>query len=85
VDAAERVRRGEIKGVTAAAHAEIAESLRSPTAPELIVATTPARSSFVLVEGHVRLTTYALCPELLPDELELYLAEAEDMAAWSEF
>lgn len=83
--AAERIRRGEIDGVTVEEHAVIAESLRSPTPPELIAATTPDRSSIVLVEGHVRLTTYALFPELLPKELELYLGEAEDMGAWSEF
>jgi hypothetical protein len=53
--------------------------------PELIVVTTPDRGKLVVLEGHYRLTAYAMFPERLPDELELYLGEAEDMAAWSEF
>jgi hypothetical protein len=70
VEAAKRIRRGEIEDVRAEEHAELARALCSP-AP--------------LLEGHVRLTAFALFPEFLPDELELYLGVAEDMDAWSEF
>jgi hypothetical protein len=86
VEASKRIRRGEVAGVSADEHAEIAAALHSPTPPpELIAVTKLEHRPLVLVEGHVRLTAYALFPEFLPDELELYLGIAEDMAAWSEF
>ncbi len=86
VVAAERIRRGEIEGVTVDEHAEIAGTLAATNRPpELIAATKPDHARVVLVEGHARLTAYALFPELLPPELELYLGVAEDMDAWSEF
>jgi hypothetical protein len=53
--------------------------------PELIVVTEPDHAKLVVLEGHYRLTAYAMFPELLPDELELYLGEAEGMAAWGNF
>jgi hypothetical protein len=86
VVAAERIRRGEIEGVTVEEHAEIAQALSATSPhPELIVVTKPDHARPVLVEGHVRLTVYALFPDLLPPELELYIGVAEDMDAWSEF
>ena len=51
----------------------------------LIAVTTPAHEPIVLVEGHVRLTAYALFPERLPDELELLLGISEAITGWSEF
>jgi hypothetical protein len=36
----------------------------------------------VLLEGHVRLTSYALWPEYLPDELEILLGLSENAASW---
>jgi hypothetical protein len=80
-DAARRIRAGEVPGVTAAEHEPFA---RTPQ-PELIAATTPALSPLVLVEGHVRLTAYALHPELVADELEILLGVSDEMAGWSEF
>jgi hypothetical protein len=86
VVAAERIRRGEIDGVTAEEHAEFAEALRSSASPaELIAVTKPDRSRIVVVEGHVRLTAYALFPEVLPEELEVYLGMAEDIDSWPSF
>jgi len=58
---------------------------RAATNPELIVLTDPARSKLVLLEGHVRLTAYGAHPELLPDELELYLGASPDIAAWCQW
>lgn len=86
VEAAKRIRRGEIEDVRAEEHAELARALRSPAPPpELIAVTKREGMPLVLLEGHVRLTAFALFPEFLPDELELYLGVAEDMDAWSEF
>ena len=42
-------------------------------------------SKLVLLEGHVRLTAYGAFPELLPDELEIYLGEYPQIAEWSEW
>jgi hypothetical protein len=80
-DAADRIRRGEVPGSTVEEHRMLFDAPQ----PELIVVTTPDRGKLVVLEGHYRLTAYAMFPERLPDELELYLGEAEDMAAWSEF
>jgi hypothetical protein len=51
------------------------------TNPELIAVRVPG-SYLVLLEGHVRLTSYALFPQHLPDELEIYLGESPRMAEW---
>jgi hypothetical protein len=79
--AADKIRRGEVPGSTVEEH----RMLLDRPQPELIVATKPDRAQLVVLEGHYRLTAYAMFPELLPDELELYLGEAEDMGAWGNF
>jgi hypothetical protein len=55
------------------------------TNPELIAVTDPDRSKLVLLEGHVRLTAYAAFPELLPDELEVYLGTSPRVAEWCQW
>jgi hypothetical protein len=55
------------------------------TNPELIVVTTPERTKLVVLEGHLRLSSYANFPEFLPSELELYLGVSPRMAGWSNF
>ena len=80
-EAARRIRAGEVAGVTAEEHAPV---IAAPHA-ELIAAATPALSPLVLVEGHVRLTAYALFPERLPDELEILLGVSDGMAGWCQF
>jgi hypothetical protein len=79
--AADRIRQGEVPGSTMEEHRMLLDSPQ----PELIVVTKPDRAKLVCLDGHYRLTAYAMFPELLPDELELYLGESEDMTAWSEF
>jgi hypothetical protein len=86
VDAAARIRRGEVAGVTAEEHEPIAARLQAPEQrAELIAAAPPDLSRLVVVEGHVRLTAYALYPQYLPAELEIFLGTAEDMNHWTEF
>jgi hypothetical protein len=80
-DAADRIRRGLVEGVTAEEHEPIAARLRDGSAQDLIVVGPP----LVLVEGHVRLTSYALFPEYLPPELELFLGESPRIEEWSNF
>jgi hypothetical protein len=85
-DAARRIRAGEVAGVSAEEHEPIAAALRTHVTPtELIAVTTPAKSRLVLVEGHVRLTAYALFPEYLPEELEIVLGVSAEMARWCQF
>jgi hypothetical protein len=86
-DAAERIRGGEVPGVTADEGDEaIAAALESGAPPpELIAVTNPAHAPVVLVEGHVRLTAYALFPEYLPEELEIILGVASHISDWSQF
>jgi hypothetical protein len=79
--AAARIRAGEVPGSSVEEHEAYA---RQPQA-ELIVATTPAHSPLVVLEGHVRLTAYALFPELVPDEVEILLGVSEEMPRWSNF
>ncbi|HEY3543020.1 MAG TPA: hypothetical protein VGK79_10800 [Gaiellaceae bacterium] len=55
------------------------------TNPPLIVVAPPDRSKLVLLEGHVRLTAYAAFPELLPEELEVYLGTSPRIAEWCQF
>jgi hypothetical protein len=51
----------------------------------LIAVTTPTHEKLVLVEGHVRLTAYALFPERVPDELEILLGISDEMPKWCQF
>jgi len=84
--AAERIRRGLVPGADPEAHEPIAAALRAPQPPpELIALAPPEHSPVVLIEGHVRLTAYALFPQYLPDELELFVGVAEHARDWSEF
>jgi hypothetical protein len=85
-EAALRIRAGKHDGVTAAEHEPWAAALRSSSPPpELIAVTTPAHAPLVLLEGHVRLTAFALFPEYLPPELEILLGVSEEMPRWCMF
>jgi hypothetical protein len=84
-EAARRIRAGLVEGVDAASYRPIAVRLRcADPPPELIAVATPG-GPLVLVEGHWRLTAYALYPEFLPEELEILLGVSEDVARWSEY
>jgi hypothetical protein len=80
-DAARRIRAGEVPGVSAEEHQHLVQAAQ----PELIAVTTPAFSPVVLVEGHVRLTAYALFPDALPSELEILLGVSGEMTGWCLF
>ena len=84
-DAAWRIRAGMIAGVTAAEHESAASASVAKPPPELIAVTTPVHMPLVLVEGHVRLTAYALFPEYLPPETEILLGISEEIPRWWAF
>jgi len=81
-EAARRIRAGEIEGVTVEEHERFADAAAEP---ELIAATTDALHPLVLVEGHARLTAYALFPERLPAQLEVLLGISPEMPGWCQF
>jgi hypothetical protein len=81
-EAARRIRAGELAGVTVDEHESFADAAAQP---ELIAAATPELDPLVLVEGHARLTAYALFPERLPPELELFVGISPEMPAWCQF
>jgi hypothetical protein len=84
LDAAGRIHAGEIAGVTVDDGDE-AMAAAAATNPGLIAVTTPARSPLVLLEGHARLTAYALFPACLPGELEIVLGISGEITSWSLF
>lgn len=79
-DAAARIRAGEVPGVSPEEHERYLGS-----DSELIVATTPDRSRLVLVEGHVRLTAYALFPDRVPNEVEVLVGSSSGMPRWCQW
>jgi hypothetical protein len=82
-EAAGRIRAGLVPGCTVEEHEPLAVALQgNPPPPELIVATTTEDSPLVVLEGHFRLTAYALFPDYMPDELEVLLGVSDEMAEW---
>jgi hypothetical protein len=85
-NAARLIRSGAIPGVGDEGNDVIARATTSEhPPPELIVATTQSLSPLVVLEGHVRLTAYALYPELLAPEHEVLVGVSDRMAEWSNF
>ena len=50
--------------------------------PELIIVCAGEDSDLVVLEGHMRLTAYALVPEVVPAELPVVLGTSPDMVHW---
>lgn len=82
-DAAERIRAGLVEGVDAESHEPPA--VAAATNPELIAVRAAPGWRLVLLEGDWRLTAYALFPDSLPDELELFIVESPAITHWSEY
>jgi hypothetical protein len=84
--AADRIRRGLVPGADLDEDRALAERLRSRTPPpELIAVARPDLAKLVVLEGHVRLTAYALFHEVLPDELEAFVGTSAEVDRWSLF
>lgn len=78
VDAVERIHTGhDVFGVPSASFLDV--ELEDP--PPLIVV--GDETQLVVLEGHVRLTVYALRPELLPEELEVLLGRSARITEWA--
>ncbi len=83
--AARRIRARLAGGVEAEGLRPIAARLASDEPPRELIAVATPESPLVLVEGHVRLTSYALYPEYLPPRLEILLGISERAQEWSCF
>jgi len=83
-DAARRIRAGDLTGMTAGTTADQHEAFVTSTS-ELIVVTTPAQETLVVVEGHARLTAYALFPDRVPYKVEIILGISAEIESWWAF
>ena len=82
-DAAQRIHAGvTVFGVPNDGFFEIADSFESSSPPPLI-AVGGIAPGLVLLEGHVRLTAFALRPQLLPPELELLVGHSPRIGEWA--
>jgi hypothetical protein len=83
LDAAGRIRAGlTVFGVPNDGFFELADELGRRRLPEPIVVGGHG-SRLVVLEGHARLTAYALRPEALPAELEVLLGRSPGIASWA--
>jgi hypothetical protein len=83
LDAADRIRAGiTVFRVPNDGFFELADELTTTALPELIVVGRD-RTRLVVLEGHARLTAYALRPEALPPELEVLLGRSPRISSWA--
>jgi hypothetical protein len=83
LDAADRIRAGvTVFRVPNDGFFELADALGTRQLPEPIVVGADG-SRLVVLEGHARLTAYALRPEALPPELEVLLGRSPGIASWA--
>ncbi len=83
-DAAIRIRKGAMTfGMSTHYFLEMAEALNNGARyPELILVGAEAHSALVVLEGHARLTAYALMPDLIPRDLTAIVGSSAAMSAW---
>jgi hypothetical protein len=86
-DAAIRIRKGAtVFGMSTHHFLEMAEELRRGTQyPELILVGAEAHSLLVVLEGHARLTAYALVPDLIPRDLTVIVGLSASISDWRDF
>jgi hypothetical protein len=81
--AARRIRAGEAGPVHARRGRRIADALdRGALFHEMIAVTAGPGAPLVALEGHLRLTVYALRPDKIPDPLTIVLGSSARMAEW---
>lgn len=89
VEAARRIRVGiKVHGVSNAAFLALADRLREGLrVPPLILVTAmdDNADALVVLEGHARITAYALAPEAIPDPVEVRVGASPAIARWDEY
>ncbi len=83
-DAAIRIRSGiTVFGMSTDPFLKMAEALQQGAQfPELILVGTKPDADLVVLEGHARLTAYALVPDFTPNELTVIAGFSAAMCAW---
>ena len=65
---------------------DLAGKIRSGTAlPPVILVSADGGRSRVILEGHSRITAFAMAPEAIPAEVEVILGVSPDIAKWDEY
>ena len=87
LEAAKTIRAGRtIFGVANDAFLRGADALRHGIVfPELILVCPAVERPMVVLEGHGRLTVYALVPELIPADVTVVLGTAPDVIHWVDY
>ena len=82
--ATQTIRAGKaIYGQSTQGYLELAKELcRGAQFPELILTAVSSSAPLVVMEGHVRLTTYALALECLPATVEVIVGFSPDFSQW---
>jgi hypothetical protein len=88
-EAARRIRDGiEVYGVSNAAFLELADRLRDGLrVPSLILVAAASGNpdALVVLEGHARITAYALAPDAIPDPIDVLVGTSPAIARWDEY
>jgi hypothetical protein len=85
-DAARRIRAGEVDGATRQGFLRLAAALAGGAVFDpLILVTEGVGAPLVVLEGHARLTAYALRPERIPDPVVAVLGTSPRMAEWGAY
>jgi hypothetical protein len=83
IDAARRIGAGEVDPVHTGNFLRVAEALdRGVIFHEMIAVTAGPGRPLVALEGHLRLTVYALRPERIPDPLTVILGTSPNVPRW---
>jgi hypothetical protein len=87
LEAAKTIRAGRtVFGVSNDPALRTADALRHGAVfPELILVRAAAERPMVVLEGHFRLTVYALVPELIPADVTVILGTSPDIIHWVDY
>ncbi len=87
VEAAETIRAGRtIFGISNDPFLRTADALRQGAVfPELILVRVAADRPMVVLEGHFRLTVYALAPESIPSAVTVLVGTSPDIVHWGDY
>lgn len=89
VEAARRIQAGvEVYGVSNAGFLELADRLREGLrVPPLILVTAMEDNpdALVVLEGHARITAFALAPDAIPDPIDVLVGSSPAIARWDEY
>ncbi len=85
--AAERIRTGlDIPGHNFQVFLALADELRAGlVVPPLFLVSADDGETRVILEGHTRITAWALAPEAIPSEVAVILGVSPDIARWDEY